>query len=197
MPTEINAVAPVLPGVAVSIRTLRNQRAILDSDLAALYGVEIKRFNEQIKRNLGRFPTDFMFQLTAEEFESLRSQFATLKRGRGQHRKYLPYAFNEHGAIMAAMVLGSDRAIEVSVHVVRAFVQLRQAAATHTDLAQRLTDLEMKVEGLEIKTDAFAHNSRKQLRQIFEALQALTQPPDPPKRAIGFILPPDAPAPAK
>lgn len=96
---------------------------------------------------------------------------------------------------MAAMVLGSERAIEVSVHVVRAFVQLRQAAVTHADLAQRLTDLEMKVEGVEIKTDAFAHNTRNQLRQIFEALRALTQPPDPdpPKRAIGFILPPDKP----
>jgi phage regulator Rha-like protein len=193
MPTENKDVAPSLPGVAISIRTLRDQRAILDSDLAALYGVETKRFNEQIKRNLGRFPTDFMFQLTAEELASLRSQFATLKQGRGQHRKYLPYAFTEHGAIMAAMVLGSDRAIEVSVHVVRAFVQLRQAAVTHTDLAKRLTDLEMTVEGVEIKTDAFAHNTRKQLRQIFEALQALTQPPDPPKRAIGFVLPPHAP----
>jgi hypothetical protein len=109
MPTANKDVAPSLPGVAISIRTLRDQRAILDSDLAALYGVETKRFNEQIKRNLGRFPTDFMFQLTAEELASLRSQFATLKQGRGQHRKYLPYAFTEHGAIMAAMVLGSDQ----------------------------------------------------------------------------------------
>jgi phage regulator Rha-like protein len=194
MTAETRNVDPVLMGIAVSIRTLRDQRVILDSDLAALYGVETKRFNEQIKRNLGRFPTDFMFQLNAEEFESLRSQFATLKQGRGQHRKYTPYAFNEHGAIMAAMVLGSERAIEVSVHVVRAFVQLRKAAVTHTDLAQRLTDLELKVEGMEIKTDNFAHNTRTQLRQIFAALHALTQPPEPPKRAIGFILPPDAPA---
>ena len=191
MASELQVIEPELPGTAVSIRTLRNQRAILDSDLAALYGVETKRFNEQIKRNLARFPTDFMFQLTRDEFESLRSQFATLKKGRGQHRKYMPYAFNEHGAIMAAMVLGSDRAIEISVHVVRAFVQLRQAAATHADLSQRLTDLEMKVEGMEIKSDAFAHNTRNQLRQIFEALRALTEPPAPPKRPIGFIQPPE------
>jgi len=195
MSSELSDATPALPGIAVSIWTLRAQRVILDSDLAALYGVETKRFNEQIKRNLGRFPSDFMFHLSADEFESLRSQFATLKPGRGQHRKYLPYAFTEHGSIMAAMVLGSERAIEVSVHVVRAFVQLRQAAVTHADLAQRLTDLEMKVEGVEIKTDAFAHNTRNQLRQIFDALRALTQPPDPdpPKRAIGFILPPDKP----
>jgi len=197
MTTRLQDMAPELPGIAVSIRALRGQRAIFDSDLAALYGVETKRFNEQIKRNLERFPTDFMFQLTGEEFESLRSQYATLKKGRGQHRKYMPYAFNEHGAIMAAMVLGSDRAIEVSVHVVRAFVQLRQAVASHADLAQRLTGLEMTVEGLEIKTDAFARNTRNQLRQIFEALHALNQPLDPPKRAGGFILPPDATTPEK
>ena len=185
--------AQALPGIAVSIRTLRDQRAILDSDLAALYGVETKRFNEQIKRNLNRFPQDFMFQLTADEMESLRSQFATLNKGRGQHRKYLPYAFTEHGAIMAAMVLGSERAVEVSVHVVRAFVQLRQAAALHSDLAKRLEALEMKTEGIEISQDTFAHNTRNQLRQIFDALRELTTPPEPAKRPIGFITPQDKP----
>ncbi|MBA3058625.1 MAG: ORF6N domain-containing protein [Gammaproteobacteria bacterium] len=179
--------AQALPGIAVSIRTLRDQRAILDSDLAALYGVETKRFNEQIKRNMNRFPRDFMFQLTADEMESLRSQFATLTKGRGQHRKYLPYAFTEHGAIMAAMVLGSERAIEISVHVVRAFVQLRQAASLHGDLAKRLEALEMKTEGLEISQDAFARNTRNQLRQVFDALRELTTPPEPAKRPIGFI----------
>ena len=185
--------AQALPGIAMSIRTLRDQRAILDSDLAALYGVETKRFNEQIKRNLKRFPRDFMFQLTADEMESLRSQFATLNKGRGQHRKYLPYAFTEHGAIMAAMVLGSERAIEVSVHVVRAFVQLRQAASLHGDLAKRLLELEMKTEGLEISQDAFARNTRNQLRQVFDALRELTTPPEPAKRSIGFIPPQDKP----
>ena len=185
--------AQALPGIAMSIRTLRDQRAILDSDLAALYGVETKRFNEQIKRNLKRFPRDFMFQLTADEMESLRSQFATLNKGRGQHRKYLPYAFTEHGAIMAAMVLGSERAIEVSVHVVRAFVQLRQAASLHGDLAKRLLELEMKTEGLEISQDAFTRNTRNQLRQVFDALRELTTPPEPAKRPIGFIHPQDKP----
>lgn len=191
MSTTPPSEAQALPGIAVSIRTLRDQRAILDSDLAALYGVETKRFNEQIKRNLNRFPRDFMFQLTADELESLRSQLATLNKGRGQHRKYLPYAFTEHGAIMAAMVLGSERAVEVSVHVVRAFVQLRQAATIHTDLAKRLLELEMKTEGLEISQDAFARNTRNQLRQVFDALRELTTPPEPAKRAIGFITPQD------
>lgn len=185
--------AQALPGIAVSIRTLRDQRAILDSDLAALYGVETKRFNEQIKRNLKRFPQDFMFQLTADEMESLRSQFATLNKSRGQHRKYLPYAFTEHGAIMAAMVLGSERAVEVSVHVVRAFVQLRQAASLHGDLAKRLDALEMKTENLDMAQDIFARNTRNQLRQIFDALRELTTPLEPAKRPIGFITPPDKP----
>ena len=112
--------------IAQSILVLREQRVLLDSSLAAMYGVPTKRFNEQVKRNLARFPADFAFQLSDEEAESLRSQIATLKKGgRGQHRKYLPYAFTEHGAIMAAMVLNSARAVEMSVYVVRAFVQLR------------------------------------------------------------------------
>lgn len=185
--------AQALPGIAVTIRTLRDQRAILDSDLAVLYGVETKRFNEQIKRNLNRFPRDFMFQLTADEMESLRSQFATLNKSRGQHRKYLPYAFTEHGAIMAAMVLGSERAVEVSVHVVRAFVQIRQAASLHSDLAKRLDALEMKTENLDMFHDTFAHNTRNQLRQVFDALRELTTPPEPAKRPIGFITPQDKP----
>ena len=99
--------APAIESISLSIARLRGQRVILDSDLAALYGVETKRFNEQVKRNLARFPVDFMFQLTTDEFDSLRSQIATLKPGRGQHRKYLPYAFTEHGALMASTVLNS------------------------------------------------------------------------------------------
>ena len=115
---------------------------MLDSDLAGLYGVTTKRLNEQVKRNIERFPADFMFQLNAEEHEALRSQIATLKTGRGQHRKYPPYVFTEHGAIMAASVLNSPRAIQVSVYVVRAFVRLREVLATHKDLARKLEDLE-------------------------------------------------------
>jgi hypothetical protein len=144
--------------------------------LAALYG-ETKRFNEQVKRNAARFPTDFMFQLTTDESDFLRSQIATLKPGRGQHRKYLPYAFTEHGAIMAAMVLNSPRAVEVSVYVVRAFVRLREAAVLHKDLADRLTSLEEKSEALAMSHDTFSRNTRNQLRQVFDALQELTYLP--------------------
>ena len=158
--------APAVESISLSIASLRGQRVILDADLAALYDVQTKRFNEQVKRNGARFPADFMFQLTTEEFDSLRSQIATLKTGRGQHRKYLPYAFTEHGAIMAAMVLGSPHAMEVSVYVVRAFVRLRQVATTHADLAKRLAELEMKTEGIELSHDTFSRNTRLQLKQV-------------------------------
>lgn len=178
---------PAVESISLSIASLRGQRVILDADLAALYGVEIRRLNEQIKRNLDRFPADFMFRLTAEEFDSLRSQFATLKTGRGQHRKYLPYAFTEHGAIMAAMVLASPRAVQVSVYVVRAFVRLREAALKHKDLATRLDSLEEKTEALAMQHDALSRNTRAQLRQVFEALRELTVPPEPAKRPIGFV----------
>lgn len=119
------------------IYLIRGQKVILDSDLAELFSVETKRLNEQVKRNLSRFPEDFMFQLTKEEtqiWHRLRSQFATLKRG--QHLKYQPYAFTEYGAIMAANVLNSQRAIEMSVLIVRAFIRLREMLATHKQLAK-------------------------------------------------------------
>lgn len=117
---------------------VRGRKVLLDSDLAHLFGVSTKRFNEQVRRNNARFPDDFMFRLSAAEWASLRSQFATLKSGRGGHRKYLPHAFTEHGAIMAATILNSPRATEVSVYVVRAFVRLREFLASHKDLARRL-----------------------------------------------------------
>src|SRR3989338_4731766 len=116
------------------ILLLRGQKVLLDADLAELYDVTTKRFNEQVRRNLVRFPTDFMFQLDEEEWAALRSQIATLKTGRGQHRKYLPFAFTEHGAIMAATILNSPRATEVSVYVVRAFVRLREVDRKSTRL---------------------------------------------------------------
>jgi hypothetical protein len=178
---------PAVESISLSIASLRGQRVILDADLAALYGVETKRFNEQVKRNLDRFPADFMFQLDSQEFVSLRSQFATLKTGRGQHRKYLPYAFTEHGAIMAATILNSPRAVEVSVYVVRAFVRLREAAILHKDLAERLDLLEEKTESLAMQHDTFSRNTRNQLRQVFEALRELTVPPETAKRPIGFV----------
>ena len=176
--------------ISLSIATLRGQRVILDSDLAALYGVETKRFNEAVKRNAARFPADFMFQLDADEWEALRSQFATSNAGRGG-RRYFPYAFTEHGAMMAAMVLNSARAVEVSVYVVRAFVRLREAAVLHKDLAERLASLEEKTEHLATQHEVFSRNTRNQLRQVFDALRELTLPPDPPKRPIGFVTPDD------
>lgn len=173
--------------IETCIFTLRGQRVMLDTDLAELYGVPTKRLNEQVKRNTARFPVDFMFQLNATEKAEVVANCDHLSKLK--FSKSMPYAFTEYGAIQAANVLASPQAIEMGIYVVRAFVQLRQAAATHADLAQRLTDLEMKVEGMEIKSDAFAHNTRNQLRQIFEALRALTLPPDSPKRPIGFIQP--------
>ena len=120
--------------------TLREKHVILDADLAELYGVETKRFNEAVKRNLAKFPADFMFTLTAEEFGALRSQFATSNDqapGRGG-RRYAPRFFTEHGALMAATILNSPRAVEVSIFVVRAFVRMRELTAVHADLAKRL-----------------------------------------------------------
>lgn len=183
-----------LETITQRILVLRGLKVLLDSDLAALYGVPTKRFNEQVKRNLERFPADFMFQLTEEEFAALRSQFATLKTGRGQHRKYLPYVFTEHGAIMASMILNSPRATEVSVYVVRAFVQLREVLTSHRDLAQKLEELENKTEMMSVQHDTFAHNTRVQLKQVFDAIRELMTPPETPKkRAIGFVTPEDPP----
>ncbi|WP_457337464.1 ORF6N domain-containing protein [Rhizobacter sp. P5_C2] len=183
-----------LDAITLRIATVRGQRVLLDSDLAALYEVETKRFNEAVRRNVAKFPADFMFQLTAEEWAGLRSQFATLDAasgGRGRHRKYLPYAFTEHGAIMAANLLSSPRAIEVSVYVVRAFVRMRELATTHSDLAKRLAELEEKTEVLAMNHDTFSRNTRNQLKQVFDALRELMVPPDPPKRPIGFVTPDD------
>jgi hypothetical protein len=159
--------------VGRKIYLVRGQKVMLDSDLAELYGVTTKRLNEQVKRNAVRFPTDFMFQLSADEFESLRSHFATLKQGRGQHRKYLPCVFTEHGALMAASVLNTLRAIEVSLFVVRAFIKLREMIASHKDLARRLDELENKYDG--------------QFSVVFDAIRELMSPPEKDKRKIGFL----------
>ena len=130
------------PDLAHAILILRSQRELQDSELAALYGVSTKRFNEQVRRNRKRFPADFLFQLTAEESSSLRSQSATLKAGRGRHRKYLPYVFTEQGVAMLSTVLNSKRAIGVNIAIMRTFVRLRQILATHKELAERLTAME-------------------------------------------------------
>ena len=170
---------------------MRDQRVIVDADLAALYGVETKRFNEAVKRNLAKFPADFMFTLTAEEFGALRSQIATSNDQAPERggRRYAPRVFTEHGALMAATILNSPRAVEVSVYVVRAFVRLRELAASHHDLAKRLDELEQKTEGLAMQHDTFSRNTRNQLKQVFDALRELMTLPDPPKRPIGFVPP--------
>ena len=187
--------------VTQRIVVLRGQRVIVDSQLAALYGVQTKRLNEALKRNAQRFPPDFMFELTQQEFASLRSQFATSSWD-GAHaghggRRYLPRVFTEHGALMAATVLNSPRAVQVSVYVVRAFVELRELAYTHQALAQRLDALEQKTEALATQHDTLVGNMRFEFRQVFEALRELAnkvtpaQSPPTPKRPIGFITPED------
>ncbi len=174
-----------LESISARILVLRKQKVLLDSDLAKLYGVETRRLNEQVKRNRERFPQDFISELGADEFRNLKSQFATSSWG---GRRKLPLAFTEHGAIMAATILNSPRAVEVSVYVVRAFVQLRELAVTHRDLARRLAELEEKTEALALQQDSLAHNTRVQLKQVFEAIRQLMTPPDPPRRPIGFVI---------
>lgn len=173
--------------IAGAILVVRGQKVIVDADLAALYGVETRRLNEQVRRNLDRFPADFMFQLTPEEMAALMSQSATSKPGRGGRRKP-PLVFTEHGALMAATVLNSARAVEVSLYVVRAFVRLREALSANKDLAAKLAELEKKTEALALKHNALASNTRTQLHQVFEAIRELMRPPEPlRKRPIGFV----------
>jgi hypothetical protein len=159
------------------IIVLRQHKVILDTDLAELYGVPVKRLNEQVKRNQERFPADFMFRLSAAERESLRSQFATSKTGRGGRRN-TPYAFTEHGAIMAATVLNSARAVEMSVFVVRAFVRLREMLATNQQLATKIDELEQRLD---------THDAS--IQELIEAIRELMAPDQPSGRRIGFDLP--------
>jgi hypothetical protein len=164
---------PALEGIAARIHTIRGQRVLIDADLALLYGVSAKRFNEQVRRNLKRFPSDFMFRLENQEFAILRSQFATSSWG---GRRYPPFVFTEHGAIMAASILNSPRAIEVSAYVVRAFVQMREALMAHKEIGKRLDELERKFG---------THDGA--IGQILETIRRLMQPPEVPKRRrIGF-----------
>lgn len=154
------------------ILLIRGQKVMLDSHLAELYAVSTKRLNEQVRRNLRRFPDDFMFQLTKVEYDALRSHFATLKPGRGRHRKYLPLVFTEQGVAMLSSVLNSERAIAVNIEIIRAFVRLRELLATHRDLARKLDELERKYD--------------RQFRVIFDAIRQLMIPPEKGKQQIGF-----------
>ena len=165
----------VIPSERIESRIvlLRGQKVMLDSELAELYGVATKVLIQAIKRNIERFPADFMFQLTVEEADLLRSQIVTLKTGRGRHRKYLPYAFTEQGVAMLSSVLRSKRAVRVNVEIMRTFVRLRQMLASNTDLARKLATLEKKYDA--------------QFRVVFDAIRELMTPPEPKKkRPIGF-----------
>jgi hypothetical protein len=190
----------------IKILTIRDQKVVLDSDLAAVYGVTTKRLNEQFRRNRKRFPEDFAFQLTADEFESLRSQIAalnqsetiaanrsrsatasgdlqpmaaqtaTLKSGRGEHRKYRLWAFTEHGALQAANILRSDRAIAMSVYVIRAFIEQREKLAANAAILKRLAEIDKTL---------LEHDTA--LREIYQKLLPLiAPPPEPRRRQIGF-----------
>jgi phage regulator Rha-like protein len=164
------------------LRVVRGERVILDTDLARLYGVETKALNRAVKRNADRFPSDFVFQLSRGEAGSLRFQFGALKTGRGHHRKYLPYAFTEHGAIMAANVLNSPQATQMSVYVVRAFVKMRSVLSDSRPLAHKLAQLEK-----ELKSRLDLHETAivEVLQRVMDILAPPPQP-EPKRRQIGF-----------
>jgi ORF6N domain len=169
--------APPVFAVESRIVFLRGKKVILDTNLAQLYCVPVKRLNQQVRRNLERFPEDFVFRLTGPEQQSLRLQFATSKKKRGG-RRYLPFAFTEHGAIMAATVLNSRQAIRMSVFVVRAFVRLREMLATNQQLAEKIDELEGRVETHDVA-----------IRETFQAIRALMPSKSTRRRKIGFQLP--------
>ena len=175
------------------ILVMRAQKTMLDTDLAALYGVTTSALVQAVKRNLDRFPDDFMFQLDAGEWEALRSQSVISNVGRGG-RRYAPYAFTEQGVAMLSSVLGSAQAIAVNIEIMRAFVRLREVIASNKELAQRLDELENNAELMSLKHDTFEHNTRVQLKQVFDAIRELMTPPEPAKkRSIGFVTPDEAP----
>lgn len=181
--------------VEQSIVVIRGHKVLLDEQLAEFYGVETKKLIQAMKRNIDRFPDDFMFQLTSEEWDALRcqigtldtepegpglrSQFVTLKTGRGQHRKYLPYAFTEQGVAMLSGLLRSPRAVEVNIQIMRAFVRLRQLLAVHRELAERLEKIEQQMVARDQDVET-------QFQQVFALLERLFNPPNPPRKPIGF-----------
>lgn len=170
------------PIIESSIIEIRGTKVILDTDLASIYGVETYRFNEAVKRNRDRFPDDFMFQLTKEELAGLTSQNAMSKQGRGG-RRTLPYAFTEHGAVMAANILRSPRAVQMSVFIVRAFVKMREMMSEERDLAKKLEDLELRLtERLDIHETAIV----EVLRRVMALLAPPQDSPTKPKKRIGF-----------
>ncbi len=150
--------------ISNKIYFIRGQKVMLDFDLASLYEVETKRLNEQVKRNLSRFPEDFMFQLSENEYISLRSQIATLKKGRGEHQKYLPFAFTEHGVLMLSSVLKSDKAIQTNIQIMRIFTKVRQMLLDTTEIKVDILQIQKKLE-----------NHDKNIELVFSYLDELTE----------------------
>ena len=165
--------------IATRIHLIRGEKVLLDGDLAAQYGVPTRRLNEQVRRNRGRFPADFIFQLSAAEFLDLKSQFATSSWG---GRRKLPLAFTEHGAIMAATVLNAARAVEMSVYVVRAFVRMRELISHNKEIAKQLAALERRV-------DSQDETIVEIVQSIRQLMATPPRPPEPKRRAIGFVTP--------
>ena len=175
MPVPATALATV-KDITRAILVLRGRRVLLDTELALLYGVTTRRLNEQVRRNRRRFPDDFLFELTIEEFANLKSQFATSSWG---GRRKLPFAFTEHGAIQGATILNSPRAVEMSVYVVRAFIELRDALNTDRALARRFHQLESHL-------NARLTGHDEAIATILSAIRELMKPPESPRRGIGF-----------
>ncbi len=170
-------IARVQATLESQVQVIRGRRVVLDIALANLYGVTTRSLNQAVKRNRSRFPFEFAFQLSPEEFESLRSQTVTSNVGRGG-RRWRPWVFTEHGAIMAASVLNSRRAVDMSIYVVRAFIRLREAATGHAELLAKLQVIERTVG---------RHDT--ELKEVFEVLRRTLAPPRAPSRRIGFRLP--------
>ncbi len=173
----------VVPAVHIDslIHTIRGEKVILDVNLARLYGVSTKALNQAVKRNIDRFPADFLIQLRRHEWVSLRSQIVTSKKGRGG-RRYLPFAFTEHGAVMAANILKSSRAIQMSIFVVRAFIKMREAMTANKALLEKLQELEKKLtQRLDSHEQAIVY-VLSELRKLMEPPQL----PEPKRRPIGF-----------
>ncbi|MBK9763916.1 MAG: ORF6N domain-containing protein [Flavobacteriales bacterium] len=172
-PASYTAVSPPDALVTSRIHPVRGQKVILDRDLAELYGVEVKRLKQAVRRNIDRFPEDFIFELTMEEDRALRSQFVTLKQG--AHTKYLPFAFTEHGILMLANVLRSEQAIAVSIQIIRVFNRMREVLLSHREILQRQEQLEGRVTG---------HDD--EIQAIFDHLTELVAPAEQMRKPIGF-----------
>lgn len=191
-PTKKTPTAPLAPTLIESrIHNVCGLKVILDSDIAELYGVITKALVQAVKRNLDRFPADFVIQLDITEWNDLRSQIVISSPRRGG-RRYAPYAFTELGVAMLSSVLSSTQAIAVNIEIMRAFVRLREVIVSNKELAQRLNELEKTAELISLRHDNLEHDTRLQFQQVFDAIRELMAPPNPvKKRPIGFVSPED------